>query len=195
QVSSESAARRSLEQRHSDSLAEALNQAKVLEGALSEATERTRDAEKLKYELGTAKDEVAQIRELHEASDRRIAALLEEQAATLRRIEEAQAHGEDLEAQLRVAVDEGQQASTALKQAAAENERILRDHASEADRVLRDQVAEADGDRAVMKHQLAEARNQLQQRSKDISELKVDLEIRRADQARVEEDLNALERQ
>ncbi|KAG8931279.1 oligomeric, coiled-coil, peripheral membrane protein [Tulasnella sp. 417] len=172
QVSSESAARRSLEQRHSDSLAEALSQAKLLEGALSEATERTRDAEKLKCELSSAKDEAARIRELHEASDRRIAALLEEQADTLRRIEEARAHGEDLEAQLRTAVDEGQQAFAALKQAAAENERILRDHASEADRVLKDQVAEADGDRAVLEHQLAEARNQLDQRSKDISELK-----------------------
>ncbi|KAG8911221.1 oligomeric, coiled-coil, peripheral membrane protein, partial [Tulasnella sp. 408] len=195
QVSSESTARRSLEQRHSDSLAEALNQAKLLEGALSEATERTRDAERLKCELSTAKDEVTQIRELHEASDRRIAALLEEQADTLRRIEEAQAHGEDLEAQLRTAVDEGQRASAALKEAAAENERILKDRASEADRVLRDQVAEADGDRAVLEHQLAEARNQLEQRSKDISELRVDLEIRRADQVRVEEDLNTLERQ
>lgn len=195
QVASESAARRSLEQRHSDSLAEALNQARLLEGALSEATERTRDVEKLKSELNAAKDEAARILKLHEASDRRIAALLEEQADTLRRIEEAQAHGEDLEAQLRTAVEEGQQASRALKEAAAENQRILRDHASEADRLLKDQVAEADGDRAVLEHQLAETRNQLEQRTKEISELKVDLEIRRADQARVEEDANAIERQ
>ncbi|KAG9012312.1 oligomeric, coiled-coil, peripheral membrane protein, partial [Tulasnella sp. 427] len=194
QLASESAARRSLEQRHGASLAETLNQAKTLEAALAEATKRTKEAEKLKCELSTAKDETARVRELHEASDRRIAALLEEQAATLRHIEEAKAHGEDLKAQLRVAVDDSQEASRALKLAAAENERILRDRASEADRALRDQVAEADGDRAVLEHQLTEARNQLQQRSSDISELRVELEIRRADQARVEEDLNALER-
>ncbi|KAG9010228.1 hypothetical protein FRB90_007893, partial [Tulasnella sp. 427] len=139
QLASESAARRSLEQRHGASLAETLNQAKSLEAALAEATKRTKEVEKLKCELSTAKDETARVRELHEASDRRIATLLEEQTATLRHIEEAKAHGEDLEAQLRVAVDDSQEASRALKLAAAENERILRDRASEADRALRDQ--------------------------------------------------------
>ncbi|KIO23101.1 hypothetical protein M407DRAFT_27427 [Tulasnella calospora MUT 4182] len=142
-----------------------------------------------------AGENASDLTNLSEASDRRVAAELREQADTLRHIKEVQPHSEDLDAQLRTAVDEGQQAFTALKQATPENKRTMRDHALEAGQVPGHKVAEAGDDRAVLERQLAEARTQLEQRSKEISGLKVDLEIRRADQVRVEEDLKALERQ
>ncbi|KAG9047230.1 oligomeric, coiled-coil, peripheral membrane protein [Tulasnella sp. UAMH 9824] len=124
----------------------------------------------------------SELSNLSEASDRRITTILREQADTLRQIKEVKANDEDLEARLRTTVDEGQRGFTALKEATPEKELIVKYQAWEADRT-------------VLERQLAEARSQLEERSKEISELKIELQICRADQARVEEDFDALERQ
>lgn len=195
QVASESKARRSLEQRHSDSLAEAVEQARLLEAALSDATARTKEAEKLKVELNFAKEEAVRVRELHQEGDSRVSALLEEQAETLRQIEAARARGADLEEQVRIAREECDQASTALKEAALENERLLKTRASETDRLLRDQIAEADGDRAVLEHQFAEVRAELDRKERQLQEVQVQMEVLKADQVRADDELSSMSRQ
>ena len=189
QVASEASARRSLEQRHSDSLAEGFEQAKLLEAALADGTEKTRDAERLTVELAAAKDEIAQVRRLHQESDSRISALLAEQADTLRRVEDARKQGSNLEEQVRLARDEGQQAAAQLSRAAAENERLLKIQAAEADRLLRDHIAEADGDRAVLEHQFSELKAELGRKSRALEDLKVELTSLKVDQSRADGEL------
>ncbi|KAG8875074.1 oligomeric, coiled-coil, peripheral membrane protein [Tulasnella sp. 331] len=177
QVASETAARRSLEQRHSDSLAEVVSQASLLEEALVDATEKTKVAGLLKVELQRAKEDLHAATTRHQESDDRVTALLAIQSETLRAMEDARSRGADLEEQIRIAREEGEQATHALKEAALEKETLLRTQANEADRLLRDQIAEANGDRAVLEHQFSEARAELDRRSQEVEELKLELKI------------------
>ncbi|KAG9025608.1 oligomeric, coiled-coil, peripheral membrane protein [Tulasnella sp. JGI-2019a] len=190
QVASETAARRSLEQRHSDSLVEAIAQASMLEGALADATEKTKAAELLKVELQRAKEDLAQATARHQESDNRVSNLLADQAETLRKMEDARSRGTDLEEQIRIAQEEGKQATFALEEAAREKETLLRAQANEADRLLRDQIAEANGDRAVLEHQFSEVRAELDRRTKEVGELKLELEMAHANQLHVQDDLD-----
>lgn len=190
QVASETAARRSLEQRHSDSLVEAISQASMLEGALLDATEKTKVAELLKVELQRAKKDLDAAAARHQESDNRVTALLADQAETLRVMEDARSRGADLEGQIRIAREEGEQATLALKEAALEKEALLRTQANEADRLLRDQIAEANGDRAVLEHQFSEVRAELDRRSQEVEELELELKMARANQLHVQDDLD-----
>ncbi|KAG8887528.1 oligomeric, coiled-coil, peripheral membrane protein [Tulasnella sp. 332] len=190
QVASETAARRSLEQRHSDSLAEVVSQASLLEEALVDATEKTKVAGLLKVELQRAKEDLHAATTRHQESDDRVTALLAIQSETLRAMEDARSRGADLEEQIRIAREEGEQATHALKEAALEKETLLRTQANEADRLLRDQIAEANGDRAVLEHQFSEARAELGRRSQEVEELKLELKIVRANQLHVQDDLD-----
>ncbi|KAG8960562.1 oligomeric, coiled-coil, peripheral membrane protein [Tulasnella sp. 419] len=186
QVASETAARRSLEQRHSDALVDVVDQARQLESALAEATAKTKEAEQLKIQLQSVKGELEDVKQAHLESDRKVRTLLEEQAETLKKAEEARLRGEqDLKVQIEAARVEGEEAAKEL----LEKERSFRNKAVERDRLLRDQIAEADGDRAVLEHQFAELRNKLDEKTRELEEAKVQNTVTKADGEKLAEEV------
>src|SRR5579872_4935397 len=96
QVASDAETRRILEARNAELLEDTEKRRSSLTDALSDATEQARRADKARQELSQVEAEYRDVKVLEERHALRIAALLEDQAATLRNLEEARSKGEDL---------------------------------------------------------------------------------------------------
>ncbi|KAI1794419.1 hypothetical protein LXA43DRAFT_1116792 [Ganoderma leucocontextum] len=193
QLESEATSRRILDDRNSEMSKEADAKREALARALSEATEQTRTAELLRQQLAQVRNEFDAVKELEARNSDKVALLLEEQAKTLHRVEEARARGEDLEAQIQMARGESDDVKRALVEAGKEKDRILRAQASEHDRLLRDHIAEADGDRAVLEHQFSELRAALEDAGRQLKDARAQAEMANADAVGLREELQRVE--
>jgi autophagy-related protein 11 len=193
QVDSEVTARRIMEERHTELLSDIDSQRQAHSEALRDATEQTRAAEVLRQELATVRAQFEEVKELESRNARTAARLLEDQARTLRNLEEARARGEDLESQIHAARTESDEMNRALKDAAKEKDRLLRLQASEHDRLLRDHIAEADGDRAVLEHQFSELKAVLEDTERQLKDARAQSEITDADAVGLREELQRVE--
>ena len=193
QIESEVAVRRILERRNLE-LSEDLEkerQARVL--ALTDATEQTRAVELMRQELAQVHSQAEEMKSLEARNASKVAQLVEEQATTLRKLEEARARGEDLETQIQTARTECEDVNKALKETNNDKDRLLRLQASEHDRIMRDHIAEADGDRAVLEHQFSELRAQLEDTERQLKEARSQTELTNADAMGLREELQRVE--
>jgi autophagy-related protein 11 len=156
QLESELAARRLMEHRQAELNQDIEGLRRDLSNALAEATAQTKVSEGLRKELVQAQQAFEAIKALESRNAAKIEKLLEDQAQTLKNLEDARAQGEDLEAQIQGARSESADVKRALADAGREKDRLLRAQATEHDRIMRDHIAEADGDRAVLEHQFQE---------------------------------------
>ncbi|KAI0763422.1 hypothetical protein BD413DRAFT_606619 [Trametes elegans] len=193
QLDSEANARRILDERNTEMSAEAGNKGEELARALAEATEQARIAEHLRQKLNQVQEEFEAVKSLEARNAGKVAMLLEEQANTLRRLEEARARGEDLEVQIQAARSESDEVKHALAEAGREKDRLLRAQASEHDRLLRDHIAEADGDRAVLEHQFSELRAALENAERQLKDARAQAEMANADAVGLREELQRVE--
>ena len=193
QLESEATSRRILDDRNSEMSREADAKREALASALSEATEQTRTAELLRQQLAQVRSEFEAVKELEARNAGKVTLLLEEQAKTLHRLEEARARGEDLEAQIQTARAESDDVKRALAEAGKEKDRLLRAQASEHDRLLRDHIAEADGDRAVLEHQFSELRAALEDAERQLKDARAQAEMANADAVGLREELQRVE--
>ncbi|KAI0370493.1 hypothetical protein BV20DRAFT_1018587 [Pilatotrama ljubarskyi] len=193
QLESEANARRILDERNTEMSAEADTKGQELARALAEATEQARIAEHLRQKLTQVQEEFEAVKSLEARNAEKVAMLLEEQANTLRRLEEARARGEDLEAQIQAARSESDDVKRALVEAGKEKDRLLRAQASEHDRLLRDHIAEADGDRAVLEHQFSELRAALEDTERQLKDARAQAEMANADAVGLREELQRIE--
>lgn len=172
---------------------EADTKGEALAHALADATDQTRVAELLRQQLAQVRDEFEAVKNLEARNADKVAALLEEQAKTLRRLDEARSRGEDLEAQIQAARAESDDVKRALAEAGKEKDRLLRAQASEHDRLLRDHIAEADGDRAVLEHQFSELRAALEDAERQLKDARAQAEMANADAVGLREELQRVE--
>ena len=193
QIESETTARRIMEERHRELLADIDNQRKELTQALAEATCQTRTAEILRQQLAQARSESEDVKTLEARNVENMTKLLEDQEETLHNLENARSRGEDLEAQIGAARKEAEEVQRALEDARREKDRLLRQQASEHDRQMRDYVAEADGDRAVLEHQFLELRAELEDTERQLKEAASQIEMREADNVGLREELQRVE--
>ena len=193
QLESEATSRRILDDRNSEMSKEADAKREALAKALSEATEQTRTAELLRQQLTQARCEFEAVKELETRNADKVTLLLEEQAKTLNRLEEARAQGEDLEAQIQAARAESDDVKRALVEAGKEKDRLLRAQASEHDRLLRDHIAEADGDRAVLERQFSELRAAVEDAERQLKDARAQAEMANADAVGLREELQRVE--
>ncbi|RPD75615.1 hypothetical protein L226DRAFT_560124 [Lentinus tigrinus ALCF2SS1-7] len=193
QLESEATSRRILEERNTEMSKEADAKRETLASALAEATEQTRSAEVVRQQLTQVKAEYEAMKSLEARNAEKVATLLEEQAKTLKRLEEARARGEDLEAQIQAARAESDDVKRALVESGKEKDRLLRAQASEHDRLLRDHIAEADGDRAVLEHQFSELRAALDDAERQLKDARAQAEMANADAVGLREELQRVE--
>lgn len=193
QIESETTARRILEERHAELSLDFGSQQKALSAALHDATEQTKAAEVLRQELVTVRAQFDEVKDLESRNARTAARLLEDQARTLRNLEEARARGEDLESQIHAARAESDEMNRALRDATKEKDRLLRLQASEHDRLMRDHIAEADGDRAVLEHQFSELKAVLEDTEQQLKDARAQTEITDADAVGLREELQRVE--
>ncbi|OSC97798.1 hypothetical protein PYCCODRAFT_1398207 [Trametes coccinea BRFM310] len=193
QLESEANARRILDERNSQMSNEADSKGQELARALAEATEQARIAEHLRQKLTQVQEEFEAVKSLEARNAEKVALLLEDQANNLRRLEEARARGENLEAQIQAARSESDEVKRALVEAAREKDRLLRAQASEHDRLLRDHIAEADGDRAVLEHQFSELRAALEDAERQLKDARAQAEMANADAVGLREELQRVE--
>ena len=193
QLESEATSRRILEDRNTEMSKEADTKRETLASALAEATEQTRSAEILRQQLTQVKAEYEAMKSLEARNAEKVATLLEDQAKTLKRLEDARARGEDLEAQIQAARAESDDVKRALVEAGKEKDRLLRAQASEHDRLLRDHIAEADGDRAVLEHQFSELRAALEDAERQLKDARAQAEMANADAVGLREELQRVE--
>ncbi|TFK46861.1 putative peripheral membrane protein [Heliocybe sulcata] len=195
QAESDVTARRVLEERHSELLADVEQQRQALTNALAEATEQTRTAEILRQELAKMQDEYQDVKVLEARHAAKISKLMEDQSTTLRNLEEARNRGEDLHSQIQAARNESEEVRLALEQADKEKDRLLKVQASEHDRIMRDCIAEADGDRAVLEHQFSELKAALEDTERQLKEAWSRNEMTNADAMGLREELQRVEHQ
>ncbi|KZT07122.1 putative peripheral membrane protein [Laetiporus sulphureus 93-53] len=193
QLESEATSRRILEERNTELSSDAGGHRSSLARALAEATEQTRAAEVLRQELAQVRAEFKLVKALEKRNAGKVEALLEEQASTLARLEEARRRGEDLETQIRDARMEGEEVKRALAEAGRERDRLLRAQASEHDRVIRDHIAEADGDRAVLEHQFSELKAALEDTERQLKDARAHAEMALVDTVGLREELQRVE--
>ena len=193
QLESESNSRQILERRNSELSSEATSQRSSLATALSEATERTHEAERLRQELAQVRAEFNEMKEWERRNTEKTNKLVEDQADTLRRLEESRAQGEDLEVQIQDARREGEEVKRALAEASKEKDRLLRLQATEHDRAMRDHIAEADGDRAVLEHQYLELKATLEDRERQLKDARTQAEMYSSDAVGLREELQRVE--
>lgn len=193
QVESEINARRIMEERHGELSSDMDSQRQLLSEALRDATEQTKASEILRQDLATVRAQFDEVKDLESRNARTAARLLEDQARTLRNLEDARARGEDLESQIHAARAESDEMSRALKDAVKEKDRLLRLQASEHDRLLRDHIAEADGDRAVLEHQFSELKAVLEDIERQLKDARAQSEITDADAVGLREELQRVE--
>jgi autophagy-related protein 11 len=193
QVEGETTARRIIEERHAQLLSDIDGQRQALSVALHNTTEQTKAAEVLRQELATFRAQFDEVKALENRNAQTAARLLEDQARTLRNLEDARVRGEDLETQIQAARKESDEMNNALKEAGQEKDRLLRLQASEHDRLLRDHIAEADGDRAVLEHQFSELKAVLQDTDRQLKDARAQVEITDADAVGLREELQRVE--
>ncbi|EAU89419.2 hypothetical protein CC1G_07645 [Coprinopsis cinerea okayama7 len=193
QAESESAARRIVEERNQEMAKEIEGQRVALSRALADATEQSKNAEMLRQELAQARAEFEEVKQLETRNAAKVAALLEEQGNTLRKLEEARARGEDLEAQIQAARAESDEVRQALKDTSEEKDRLLKMQASEHDRIIRDHIAEADGDRAVLERQFFELKAVQEHTERQVKDLKAEIEVANSDAAGLRDELQRVE--
>jgi autophagy-related protein 11 len=177
QINSDAETRRILEARNAELSEDSEKQRSDLAGALADATDQARRADKAIQELSQVEAEYQDVKILEERHALRIAALLEDQATTLRNLEEARSKGEDLKSQIESAYSESEGMCRALDEAKKEKDRLLRAQASEHDRIIRDHIAEADGDRAVLEHQFSEFKATVETSEKKLKEARSQTEV------------------
>ena len=193
QFESEATSRRVLERRNSELLGEADTQRKGLADALAEATDQTKTAERLRQELAQVRSEYEDAKALEQRNRDKMQNLLEDQANALRRLDEARARGEDLQAQIRAARLESDEVKRSLLEAGREKERLLRAQASEHDRIMRDHIAEADGDRAVLEHQYLELKAALEDAQRQLKDTQAQSDTANSDAVGLREELQRVE--
>ena len=89
QLESEATSRRIIEQRHSELTSDSDGIRTSLANALAEATEQTKAAEMLRQELAQARAEFEDVKSLETRNAEKVRSLLDEQARTLERLEQA----------------------------------------------------------------------------------------------------------
>ncbi|KAF5356786.1 hypothetical protein D9756_006559 [Leucocoprinus leucothites] len=193
QLESDARARRALESRNADLAADTEAQRISLGRALADATDQSREVEHLRQELTQVKAEFEEVKTLETKNAVKVVALLEEQANNLRKLEDARARGEDLQAQIEAARAESGEVHQALKEASSEKDRLLRAQASEHDRIIRDHRAEADGDRAVLERQFFELKVALETKERTVKDLKSEVEVANADAVGLRQELQRVE--
>ncbi|EKM58045.1 uncharacterized protein PHACADRAFT_139619 [Phanerochaete carnosa HHB-10118-sp] len=193
QLESEITSRRVLERRNAELLVEADVQQNALKDALAEATDQTKTAEILRQELSHARAEYEDMKALEQRNRDKIQSLLEEQANALRRLDEARARGEDLQAQIQSARLESDEVKRALMEAGREKDRLLRAQLAEHDRIMRDHIAEADGDRAVLEHQHLELKASLEDAQRQLKDTQARCETANSDAVGLREELQRVE--
>ncbi|KAH7912199.1 putative peripheral membrane protein [Hygrophoropsis aurantiaca] len=193
QAESEVAARRILERRNTDLSLDVENERQERARALADATEQTKIADLLRQELAQVRSQAEEVKAWEEQNAAKVALLLEEQATTLRNLEEARLRGEDLEAQIKTARSESEEVNRMLKATDTEKDRLLRQQATEHDRIMRDHIAEADGDRAVLEHQFFELRAQFETTDRQLKDARAQTELTNADAMGLREELQRVE--
>lgn len=193
QLESESTSRRIMEERNAELSTDANGHRVSLARALSEATEQAKAAELVRQELAQVRAEFKHVKAIEKRNADKVASLLEEQALSLARLEEARARGEDLETQIKDARAEGEEVKRALADAGREKDRLLRAQATEHDRLLRDHIAEADGDRAVLEHQFSELKAALEDTDRQLKDARAQAEMALADTVGLREELQRVE--
>jgi autophagy-related protein 11 len=193
QLDSETNARRIVEERQNELSANLDAQRHALTKALVDAADEAKAAEALRQELIQVRAENEDVKALEARNSARIACLLDDQAVTLRNLEDARARGEDLETQIRSARVESDEVNRALKEAGKEKDRLLRAQASEHDRIIRDHIAEADGDRAVLEYQFSELKAALEGTERQLKDARVQNEVANADAVGLREELQRVE--
>lgn len=193
QLESDGKCRRILETRNAELVADLDNQRGALADALADATEQTKVAEAAAQELSQIKSEYEDVKTLEERHAQRIAALLEDQATTIRNLEEARSKGQDMETQVRAVSTESEDMKRALLEASKERDRLLRLQASEHDRIIRDHIAESDGDRAVLEHQFSELKATLDNTERRLKDAKTQTDMAEANSQGLREELQRLD--
>lgn len=193
QLESETTSRRILEERNADLSSDTSRHQNALSRALADATEQAKGAEIARQELAQVRAEFKHVKAIEKQNSDRLNRLLEEQASSLQRLEEARARGEDLEAQIRAARTESDEVKRSLVEAAKEKDRVLRAQATEHDRVMRDHIAEADGDRAVLEHQFSELKAALEDSGRQLKDAHAQAEMAQADAVGLREELQRVE--
>jgi autophagy-related protein 11 len=195
QISSDTGTRRILEARNTELLEDTEKLRSALADALADATEQARRADKAVQELSQVEAEYQDVKTLEERHALRIAALLEDQTTTLRKLEDARSKGEDLKSQIESAYSESEGMRRALEEARKEKDRLLRAQASEHDRIIRDHIAEADGDRAVLEHQFSEFKTTIETSEKKLKDARSQMEVALADAKVFREEVQRVERE
>ena len=171
QMESEGVARRILEERNTELTADISKQRSEIARALADATDQTREAERLRQQLAQVEVDLGEVKALEQRNADKVHLLLSDQASTLRHLEEARARGEDLEAQIRAARAESEEVVQALREASLEKDRLLRAQVSEHERIIR-----ADGDRAVLDGQFSELQEVREHQACELKEVRGQLE-------------------
>ena len=130
--------------------------AKALADATAYATEQAEIAAGLRQPLRNAVGDFEALKQVETERSENVVRLLSEKEELLQSLNEAHRRRETLEAEIKSARADVEQANQALRVADEDNDRRLRAQALDSDRVLRDVIAEADGDRAVLEHQCFE---------------------------------------
>ena len=195
QIANDAETRQILEARNAELLEDTEKLRSALADALADATEQARKADKAIQELSQSKAEYQDVKILEERHALRITALLEDQATTLRNLEEARSKGEDLKTQIESAYSESEGMRRALEEAKKEKDRLLRAQASEHDRIIRDHIAEADGDRAVLEHQFSEFKAAVETSERKLKEARSQMEVILADAKTSREELQRVGRE
>ena len=194
-MESEGVARRILEERNIELSADISKQRDEIAKALSDATDQTKEAERLRQELAQVRADFEEVKALERRNADKVVHLLQEQANSLRHLEEARARGEDLEIQIQGARAESDEVRQALQEASLEKNRLLKIQASEHDRIIRDHIAEADGDRAVLDRQFSELQAVLEHKERELKNLRGDLEVSKADAVGLREEYLRINRE
>ena len=193
QIEGDATCRQILETRNGEILADVKTQRQAHAHALADATEQTKIAGLLKQELAQVKAEFQDVKTLEERHAQRIAVLLEEQASTIRNLEESRSKGQDMESKVQAVCSESEEVKRALLEASREKDRLLRLQASEHDRIIRDHIAEADGDRAVLEHQFSELKAAADDAEMQLKDARSQVDMVHADAQGLREELQRLE--
>lgn len=195
QNEAEGRARRVIEDRHSELLADIEGLRKGLADALADATKKGQEVEALRLDLSRTRREHEEAKQLENAHAARVAQLLEAQTEMLSSLSNAQKRGEDLRAQIEAARADNAAANQALREVNEQKEQLLRAQAQEHDRIMRDHIAEADGDRAILEKRFVETQTLLEEQDLALKEARSEVEVLSADIVGLKEELQRTEHQ
>ena len=179
----EALARRILEDREAQLLADITSHQNALSEAEIRSTEQTKVSDDLRQELASITADCREAKRLEMEASVQVMTLISEKELLSQSLEEARTREKELESQLRAAREQVNEGKRVLEEAHDEKDRRLRAQTSEADRMLRDVIAEADGDRAVLEHQCFEMRAIMQDMERQLKESRAELDVMNADVA------------